>query len=127
MGAEISQTYRLGITLLLLSWLIIAAGIIIQTSMKLQDGFIDKVDFAFTSVDGMSLQSIGQVDSVGAPTAYRALEENISRVKSVSIKYLNGTTTADYKTLLNNASATVRVVVTQRGTNYDIKITEVER
>ena len=127
MGAEVSQTYKLGITLLLLSWLIVATGLVIQTSIKLQDNFIDKIDYAFTSADSIGLRSIGQVDSVGAPTAYRTIEENISRIKSLSIKYLNGTITSDYKTLLKHANATVKVIINERGTTYDIKITEVER
>ena len=127
MTEDVSATYRLAITVSLLSMLMSSVVNLAIIGDNILQNFTATYISAVHSVDTTVISSINNASSVAAPTAYKIIEERSGAVKSVRIKYSNGTVTYDYKTLLENADKSVEVEFKQAGSGmYTVEIEEVK-
>lgn len=127
MTEDISATYRLAVTVALLSMLTMAVVNLAIIGNNLMQNFTMTYVSAAHTVDTTIVSSINNSPSVSAPTAYKMIEERAGAVKSVRIKYTDGTITSDYKTLLDNAAKSVKVEFTPADSGmYKVEIEEVK-
>lgn len=127
MGEDVSASMRLAVTIMLLSAFLMASTNLFVISDSLLIGYAE--DFAFTvgSVGSETLMAVNRERAVGAPLAYKLIQEHILQINELEITYLDGTVTSDCETLLKRAAKSVRMFVAADATGvYRIKVQEVE-
>lgn len=113
MNESLSAQIRIGIAIMMTAQLVIVVAncmiIAMQYMSNFNARFISSMQATVTSVD----YSIVTEDRLDAPTVYKFIAERESRLKAVSIKFLDGVVTADYTVLLRNACMKMKMDVTE--------------
>lgn len=126
MVEEFSQTLRLGVSMVMLSIIITVVINLTIMGTNLLDEYSEEVSTVIVSTPDVSLVSLNNVSSLGAPTAYKLICSCLGAIDQLTITFADGTTTSDYKILLKHAEKNVRVTVLSNGVgSYEVLVKEV--
>lgn len=126
MVEEFSQTVRLGVSMVLLSVIIMTVVNLTIIGSNLMDEYSERVSDVVSNSSDVSLLTLNNVTSIGAPTAYKLICNNLGTINRLTIVFADGTTTADYRVLLKYAEKNVRVTILSSGMNsYEVVVVEV--
>lgn len=115
MGETISSTVRTGILMVILAACVVSTTTLFTVVNNVYSEYMEKMADTLSDAGDSSLAALNQVQRVPAPVVYRIIYQNMDRVDSISIRWLDGTVTSDYRTLLVNASAFVSATVKNKG------------
>lgn len=123
MSEELSATVHLAVTICMVAVMLMS----VVNLVIIGNGMLNDYTAKFARTETViANSSIGGMNgkSVGGPSAYRVIEQNLGNIKDIKISFADGTTTADHKILKKKGSKFFIITFTLDGTAYKVTVIE---